>query len=103
MVECIDYFNGEDRTLKDKAGILARDFFRGKTLVSFRILDINDDAVSATNILTELKIKVNDKEITKEFPFRMIYLKSGDGKIGVRNFDEGSWKIVSISKIKDLS
>ena len=103
MVECIDYFNGEDRTLKDKAGILARDFFRGKTLVSFRILDINDDAVSATNILTELKIKVNDKEITKEFPFRMIYLKSNDGKIGVRNFDEGSWKIVSISKIKDLS
>lgn len=32
----------------------------------------------------------------------MIYLKSDDGKIGVRNFDEGSWKIVSILGIKEL-
>lgn len=103
MANCIDYFNGEDRTLKDKAGILAREFFRGKTLVSFRILDIEDDGVSATNIATELTIKVNEKEIIGEFPFRMIYLKNENGKIGVRNFDEGTWKIVSISKIKDLS
>lgn len=103
MVDCIDYFSGEDKTLKDKAGILARDFFRGKTLISFRILDIEDDGASSTNIVTELRIKVNDKEIIEEFPFRMIYLKNENGKIGVRNFDEGTWKIVSISKIKNLT
>lgn len=100
--ECIDYFNGEDRTLKDKAGILAREFFKGKTLLSFRILDINDESASVTNIATELTIKVNNKEITEEFPFRMIYLKNNDGKIGVRNFDKGFWKIVSILQIKEL-
>jgi hypothetical protein len=102
MVDCLDYFSGEDRTLKDKAGILSREFFKGKTLVSFRILDINDEGAAVTNIATELTINVNDKEITEEFPFRMIYLKSDDGKIGVRNFDEGSWKIVSILGIKEL-
>lgn len=102
MVDCLDYFSGEDRTLKDKAGILSREFFKGKTLVSFRILDINDEGAAVTNIATKLTINVNDKEITEEFPFRMIYLKSDDGKIGVRNFDEGSWKIVSILGIKEL-
>lgn len=103
MVCYIDYFSGEDKTLNDKAGILARDFFKGKTLISFRILDIEDDSASSTNIVTELKIKLNDKEIIEKFPFRMIYFKNENGKIGVRNFDEGTWKIVSISQIKDLT
>lgn len=103
MVGCIDYFSGEDRTLKDKAGILARDFFKGKTLASFKIFDIDDESVSVTNISTELRIKVNDKEIIEEMPFRMVYFKEGSDKIGFRDFDKGSWKIVSISEIKDLS
>ena len=53
--------------------------------------------------VSKLSDKELNKEIIEEMPFRMVYFKEGSDKIGFRDFDKGSWKIVSISEIKDLS
>lgn len=93
----------EEFNMNDEAGILAREVFNNKKLLSFKILSIDDQSSQISNFNVELKIKYNDEVIFKELDFRLVYQPKEKEDIAVRLLHNGEWKITSYFNIKNLS
>ena len=86
-----------DAPLSKRAGEI-REKFKGKILTGFKFLKINDLAVAMTEILLELNIQYEEKEITKEISVRIIN-EDQDGNPVIRGEPMGNWQIIEDSLI----
>jgi hypothetical protein len=92
----------DERSFGAVAGDLSRNFFKGKQLVAFKLLDVIDENSDVTKILVELKIKMKDTVLTEDCIFKLIY-EDDEGKSDVRGMPNRSWKIFDgLEHIKQL-
>lgn len=89
----MDHRTLEEYTIGQIAGKFSREIFNKKNLNSFKILDITDEALAISEVIAELTIEKEEKLITKEITFRMIY-EDEDGQIEIRTMNNGSWKFI---------
>lgn len=85
----VDYPQGK------KSGLARQDFGR-YIPISFKILDIDDQAAAATNIATELCFNIDGEKKYKKISIRIIYFDS-DNQVSVRSISGGQWKIIQNS------
>lgn len=93
MAQKMDHKTLEEYSIGKIAGKFSREIFNNKKLNSFKILDIIDEAPAISEIRVELIIGKEEKHITKEINFRMIY-ENEEGQIEIRTMNNGSWKFI---------
>jgi hypothetical protein len=71
-----------------------RDFYDYRTLVDFEIKDVKDIALSATNIRVSMHILDKNKQVDKDFQYRLLYLDA-TGKSQDRDESEFKWYITN--------
>lgn len=95
----------DEFNLKKEAGIMRREIFVDKKLISFRILSISEDTISTANISTELQININGINKTESIDFRLIYSSKDEHENPLRaipSLHNGVWKILNYSQIKNI-
>lgn len=81
---------------------LKKGIFKRKTIKDYSIISIDDDSPAISDIKVNLTIQKEDKEISKEITFRMVFERE-NGDIEIRGMQTGSWKIYKgIYEIKEL-
>jgi len=92
IVEKLDSFFIDGRSVNTIAGELRREFFNDKKLIGFKILKIKD-GTSLTKIDVNLEIKKEEGQISYNMEFGMIY-EDDKGKTDIRGMPNCSWKIM---------
>ena len=92
MVEKLNYRFLEGDTLGKIIFRLKEGIFKAKTIKNYSILSINDDSPVISDIKVNLTIQKEDKEISKEITFRMLFERE-NGDMEIRGMKNGSWKI----------
>jgi hypothetical protein len=71
-----------------------RDFYDYRTLIDFEIKDVKDIALSATNISVSMHILDKNKQVNKDFQYRLLYLDA-TGKSQDRDESGFKWYITN--------
>ncbi|MNG08141.1 hypothetical protein D3C84_914780 [compost metagenome] len=93
IADALLYFT--DTPKGKKAGMARQDF--GKHVpISFKVLNVDDQAAAVTHVIAELLFKVDDQEKIKEVSVRAIY-QDLENNPSVRSMPGGHWRIVQNS------
>ncbi|GLI11118.1 hypothetical protein MARBORIA2_02080 [Methanobrevibacter arboriphilus] len=89
-------------SINNLAGKLRQNVFKGKKIVSYKILDIIDDAAGSSKITAEIEIQKDNKNIIKELIFTLLY-ENENGIVESRASNNGEWGFVRcFDEIKEI-
>jgi len=102
IAQMLDHQSLKEKPINSIAGELRRDIFNNKEIKGYKILNIVDEASAISEITVNLTIQKENKDISREITFRMIY-ENDNGEIDIREMNNGSWKFIrGYNEIEDL-